>query len=112
VPADTVAIQFIAEGNPELGSLLVSLGGQNISYYAISSGPTYTTYGGNIPLSLASQIETLSFTAAEGYNNNWEIDDIQFSPTAVPEPQALGWICFGVFFLSRRMKRVVISNLK
>jgi hypothetical protein len=104
VPADTAAIQFIASGNPEFGSLLVSLDGQNISYSVITTGPDYTTYGVNIPSALAGQIETLSFTAAEGGGNNWELDDIQFSSTPVPEPNALSWIPMGALFLCWRRK--------
>jgi hypothetical protein len=105
VPAGTAAIEFIASGNPQYGGpLLVSLGGQNVSYSAISTAPSYTTYAGNIPLTLAGQIETLSFTAPEGNNNYWEMDDIQFSSTAVPEPYALGWICLCAFFLCRSTK--------
>jgi hypothetical protein len=99
VPGSAAAIQFIASGQPQYGSLLVALGGQNISYFAISTGPNYTTYGGNIPPALAGQSETLSFTAPEGDNNNWEIDDIQFSPTPVPEPGVGSMVVFGAVVL-------------
>jgi hypothetical protein len=91
VPASTVSIVFIAQGTPlpAGGPLLVSLGGQNISYSAISTGPNYTTYGGNITAALAGQTEQLTFTVPFGGNNYWEIDDIQFSPSSVPEPSAI-----------------------
>ncbi len=86
VPASTESVLFEAQGGP--GTLLVSLGGQNISYSAISTGSNYTLYGGNIPLAFAGQTEQLIFSVLEGGGLS-EIDDIQFSPSTVPEPGAL-----------------------
>ena len=101
VPANAASIRFIAESVvlPFGGSLLVSLGGQNIPFSAISTGPNYTVYGGNVS-AFANQSEQLTFTAPNGNNNFWEIDDIQFSPSAVPEPSefalgAIGSLLFG-----------------
>jgi hypothetical protein len=96
VPGNASSIQFIAEGDVAEGPLLVSLGGQNISFSAISTGPNYTTYGGNIPPGMAGQMELLEFAApAVGGNNYWELDDIQFSPTSVPEPGVLTLMALG-----------------
>jgi|HubBroStandDraft_5_1064220.scaffolds.fasta_scaffold232400_1 hypothetical protein len=96
VPSGAAAIEFIASGSSQFGALLVSLGGQDISYSAISVGPDFTTYAANIPPALADQIETLSFTATEGDNNYWEIDNIGFSPNSVPEPTTLVLAGLGV----------------
>jgi hypothetical protein len=86
VPASAQSIQF--EGQSGAGPLLVSLDGQNIPIVAIGTGPNYTLYGGNVS-AFADQTALLQFSAPEGYNanNNWNIDDIAFSPNSVPEPQ-------------------------
>ncbi|HLX94786.1 MAG TPA: PEP-CTERM sorting domain-containing protein [Verrucomicrobiae bacterium] len=107
VPTNSASIQFIAQPpNPFLGgALLVSLGGQNITFSGISTGPNYTLYGGNIPSGLTGQMEQLTFAAASGDNNYWEIDDIQFSTLSVPEPSAFGLLALsGLFFGLRRSK--------
>ena len=111
VPANTVSVIFIAHGQmAPLGSqfggpLLVSLGGQNIPLIALSTGPNFTTYGGNVA-SFAGQLEQLTFDAPQGNNNFWEIDDITFSPTPVPEPGTMALLCFcpALFFWRLRPK--------
>jgi hypothetical protein len=100
VPADAASIFFIATGGD--GPLLVSLGGQNIAFSAISTGPNHTLYGGNIPSALAGQSEQLTFLALPGVNNYWEIDDIQFSPSSVPEPSVFGLLALGGLFFRFR----------
>ena len=104
VPDDALSILFIAQGvaPPAGGVLLVSLGGQNIPFSAISTGPDYSMYGGNIPAGLAGQLEPLTFTAPQGENNYWEIDDIQFSQSSVPEPGILGLLVLGGLFFGFR----------
>lgn len=101
VPADAASIRFIAQPpNPLLGgALMLSLGGQNIAFSAISVGPNYTTYGGNISSTLDGQTEQLTFSAAAGDNNYWEIDDIQFSPSSVPEPSEFALLALGALSL-------------
>jgi len=83
VPVSAESIFFKAQGGG--GTLLVSLGGQNISFSALSTGANYTEYGANLPAGLAGQSETLMFSALAG-EIFWNIDDIQFSPSTVPEP--------------------------
>jgi hypothetical protein len=104
VPNDAASILFIAQySGPPGGILLVSLGGQNISFSAISTGSDYTMYGGNISSALDGQSEQLIFNApAESGNNFWEIDDIQFSASPVPEPSILGLVALGSLFLCFR----------
>lgn len=114
VPANTASIQFMARGvSPLLGGsrLLVSLGGQSISFSALSTGPNYTVYGGNIPFGLAGQSEQLTFAAPGGpdylggSNEGWELDDIQFSATAVPEPISSGVFALAGLFIAWRHRR-------
>ncbi len=94
VPAGSLSIRFIAEGFPSNGPLLVSLGGQNIPYFAVSIGPNYTTYAGDVS-AFEGHVEQLSFDAPLGINNYWTLDDIQFSTSPVPEPGALSLILCG-----------------
>jgi hypothetical protein len=80
------------------------LGNQNISFSALSTGANYTLYGGNIPLAFAGQSEQLMFSALEG-ENFWNIDDIQFSSTAVPEPNEFALGALGALLLGLRRWR-------
>ena len=115
VPADAASIRFIAQvaaPPPFGGPLLVSLGGQNILYSAISTGPNYTVYGGNIPSGLAGQSEQLMFSALTGVNNIWTIDDIQFSPSAVPEPSTLGLLALGALAIAWRSRNNPVCDLR
>jgi hypothetical protein len=89
IPPGTQALLFKA--NPGNGALDVSIDNQSISFVAMGSGPGYTLYGANISV-WAGQTEALTFTAAQDTFsiNNWELDDISFSPNAVvPEPSPL-----------------------
>jgi hypothetical protein len=105
VPVGAESIFFI--GKSFSGTLLVSLGGQNITYTAVSTGPDYTLYGGNIPPVFAGQIETLTFNAPIGANNYWELDDIQFSASPVPEPDVFSIFGIGtLLFCHMRNLRV------
>lgn len=86
---------------------LVSLGGQTLSYAAISNalnsyGNSYTIYGADIS-AFAGQTETLTFS---GYGI---VDNIQFSPEAVPEPSAISFFCLGsgVLLYLRHRRRVL-----
>ncbi|MDQ6630380.1 MAG: PEP-CTERM sorting domain-containing protein [Verrucomicrobiota bacterium] len=107
VPASTRSILFQAQpyGFNAGGSLLISFGGQNIPFFALSTGANYTLYGGEIS-AFAGQTEQLTIAALNQpgfYPNNWNIDNIQFSSSAVPEPStialaiigfaSLGWFC-------------------
>lgn len=97
VPAQANSLDFIAFGaNDSL--LTVSLDGQNISFIPLSGTANYTEYGGNLPAGMDGLSEQLVFSALAGQNNNWVIDNIQFSPTLVPEPNALGLFALGGLF--------------
>jgi hypothetical protein len=108
VPVFAQSLVFKAEPQPFTpGPLLVSLGGQNLSYSALSVGPNYTLYGVNIA-GFAGSTEQLEFSALQGgaNPNDWNLDDIQFSPTPVPEPGTWALLVCGagVLGLSRRVQ--------
>lgn len=117
VPVNAVSIQFIAQGQmAPLGSqfggpLLVSLGGQNIPLIALSNGPNYTIYGGNVA-SFAGHLEQLIFDAPQGINNYWEIDDIGFFPTPVPEPKTMALLAIYLGLIIWRLKPRKLTGRK
>ena len=101
VPVTANSILF--EAQPGFGALVISLGGQSLSFFALSSGSNYTLYGADVS-AFAGQTEQLTFSAL-GYSqrlNYWNIDNIQFSSSPVPEPGALGLFALGGALLSLR----------
>jgi hypothetical protein len=86
VPANAHSIQFMAEFSP--GILMVSLGGHNLPFSALSSTSDYTLFGGDVT-AFAGESETLTFTVPRGINNTVVLDDITFSASQVPEPRTL-----------------------
>jgi hypothetical protein len=103
VPASSESILFEAQGG--MGTLLVSLGGQNVSFQALSTAPNYTLYGGNISPAFSGQSEQLTFSALEGINNAWELDDIQFLTSPVPEPGTVALVGVGAVMVGLRRGR-------
>jgi hypothetical protein len=96
VPSGSQSLVFNAyvTGAP----FVVTLGGQTINLELLQIFGNYTEFAGTIPPSLAGQSETLEFTElptpeGDGQIAALELDNISFSPNAVPEPSALA---FGV----------------
>ena len=108
VPSGTESLLFSADSY----FLDVSLGGQSLSYAAISnalnsSGMSYALYGANIS-GFAGQVETLTFSVGLAGSGRGILDDIQFSPEAVPEPSSVSLISLGgavLFYLRRKYRR-------
>jgi PEP-CTERM motif len=106
VPAGTESLLFEAK---LFGSATMSvyLGGQDLSYVAMTTTANYTVYGADIS-AFANQTETLTFSALTPFAatglDDWTIDDIQFSPSIVPEPSSslLLLLGSGVFIYARR----------
>jgi hypothetical protein len=99
IPAGTQSLHF--EAQPSSGPLDVIVGSQIVPFVAIGSGANYILYGADIS-AWADEKEQLTFSALEySAPNNWEIDDISFSTTAItPEPSvvaltAIGGMLFG-----------------
>lgn len=101
VPVGTASLLFEAQQGGS-GTLQVSLGGQVLSFFALSTGANYTLYGANIS-AFAGLTEQLMFSALNTpgiYPNNWNIDNIQFSSSPVPEPSMFALIGLGGMFLA------------
>jgi hypothetical protein len=108
IPFGTQSLLFEAQGNygSPPGPLEVLIGTQSVPFSALGGGPNYTLYGADIS-AWAGETEQLTFSAVENIpqENNWEIDDISFSPTAVPEPSTLALVLTGgVAFGARRFR--------
>ena len=92
IPSATETLLF--EAQPGIGPLDVQLGTQIIPLSTVGSGPNYALYAADIS-AWAGDTEELTFSAIGGSYNNWELDDITFSPNAVPEPSTLALLVTG-----------------
>jgi len=101
VPVSAVSLLFAAQPGP--GALDVSFGGQSLNFSAISTGPNYTLFGADIS-AFAGQTGALGFSALLDIDqsNNWNIDNIQFSSSPVPEPSVLALSGLGGLLLACR----------
>jgi hypothetical protein len=113
VPSGTESLLFDATSyDVTPSSLLVSLGGENLSYTAVSSstnssGLSYNVYAANIS-AFAGKIETLTFAVAPGFMG---LDDIEFSPEIIPEPSAASLLFLGggIFMCLRARKKLRLN---
>ena len=76
----------------------ITLGGQHLSYSALSTGPDYTVYGATIPAGMDGQLESLVFGCQLG-SGGVVLDNIEFSPMSVPEPGVFALIGLGAILL-------------
>jgi hypothetical protein len=88
---------------------VVAINGQPIDMTPLQSFVHYTVWGGNIPAADIGQSVTLSFTeppepSSGAQPSIFELDNISFSPSAIPEPNPLALTGIGglLFALYRR----------
>ncbi len=87
IPSGTESLYFEAQGGA--GPLELFIGSQSVSFSAVGTGANYTLYAADVS-PWAGATEELAFSAPiDGGRNNWILDDISFSPNAVPEPSPL-----------------------
>jgi hypothetical protein len=111
IPMEAQSLTFeVEEGLEGRGSLAVSIGGQSLSLLPLATEPNYTLYGTDIS-AWAGAREDLTFEASAGFPlTYWEIDDISFSPTAVPEPTPIALTGIGGIALA--LSRGLLRNLQ
>jgi hypothetical protein len=102
VPVDAESLIFDAEGpaGPNhtiiYSGFSITLGGQALAYTLLSQATGYSVYGANIPDGLDGQIEGLTL-ACQGVGSGMVIlDNVEFSPTSVPEPSEFALAGLGV----------------
>jgi hypothetical protein len=101
VPEDAASLEFEAYGVPGPSGFSVTLGGQKLSFTALSEDSNYDVlYGANIPSSMDGQLEALIFGCQGVGSGNVLLDNIEFSSMGVPEPSeyallGLGAVLFG-----------------
>jgi hypothetical protein len=93
IPANSLSLIFWGYSSD------VSFGGQNLSLVVLGSTPNYNIYGADIS-AFAGQTGQLLFTAQSGSEDI--IDNIQFSPSAVPEPSEFALSVLGALLLGFR----------
>jgi hypothetical protein len=112
IPASARSILFRA-GPSIPGTLSVSLGGIDIPFLALSNGPNYTVYGGDIS-AFAGQTALLEFSVSRlpgTASIDWNIDSIEFSASTIPEPSVLRLSALGTVLLAWRFLRQTRPDL-
>jgi hypothetical protein len=105
IPVGTQSLLFQGRGG-EIPYLNVQLGTQAIPFSAVGSGANDTLFAANIS-PWAGDTEKITFTGySSGYPDSWELDNIAFSPNAVPEPCTLALLLTGGAVLGLRSRRV------
>ncbi len=98
LPTNAQSINFLASPIPGFGDAgIVELNGVAIPLVPISGG----RLAGNIS-AWAGQTVQLTFTVPSTGENFFYFDDIEFSPTPVPEPRIVALTAIGGLFFGRR----------
>jgi hypothetical protein len=103
IPSWARSINFLV--GPCQSDAVVSLNGVNIPLAPIAGG----RFAGDVS-AFDGQVAQLTFSAMgtlSGFGNWFYFDDIQFSPSSVPEPSAMGFLsaCILSLWLARRPSR-------
>jgi hypothetical protein len=115
VPASALSLQMeVGTGwRPTLFN--VSLGAQPINMIPLASYSSYTLYGGDISW-FSGQVATLTLTAPTPPSPQippsfFPVDEIVFSPQAIPEPDVRSLFALGGLFLGSRIFRSQRSEI-
>jgi len=102
IPASAQSIRFSA-ANTEF--LAVTFNGTNVPFSAVGTGPDYTIYAGDVR-PFAGLTGELRFTEQAAITEPVVIlDDISFSPAAIPEPGVLCLSALAALLLASRLRR-------
>jgi hypothetical protein len=109
IPLGVKSLRFSASGNVDY--LSVTFGGVNLAFLATGTGSNYRTYAGDIS-ALAGMSGELRFTEqAASFEPVVILDDIEFSPVAIPEPGVLAFFALGTLLSTWRILRVAHHQL-
>jgi PEP-CTERM motif-containing protein len=102
IPQAAQSIRFSAFGN--VNYLSVTLNGVAVPFTQIGTGPNYATYAGDVS-AFAGLTAELRFTEqAALFGPGVLLDDIQFSPSAVPEPGTAALLGISLAFFGLRLR--------
>jgi hypothetical protein len=104
IPSDSLGLFFVAGfGVPQ-----VTFAGQEIQVTALGAPSGYTLYGGDVSM-FANQTGELLFSVTRQGSIRQQVllDNIYFSPSAVPEPSALSLLALGLLGLGWHQWRKV-----
>jgi hypothetical protein len=107
VPSNAESLLSVAQQVAySTGTLQVSLGDQNLTFYSLLNEANCTLYGANIS-TYAGQTEELTFSALQDLSGPcvWEIDDIQFASSSVPEPSLFSLLISSMIVLCHQLTR-------
>lgn len=99
IPPGTQSILFWGD----LGGMQITFSGQSMDFVETGSAAGYNIYAADIA-PYAGQTGELLFTVPP-YVNGATLDNIQFSPTAVPEPSTWGLTALGGALLACRLRK-------
>ena len=109
IPLGVKSLRFSASGNVDY--LSVTFGGVNLPFLATGTGSNYRTYAVDIS-ALAGMSGELRFTEqAASFEPVVILDDIEFSPVAIPEPGVLAFFALGTLLSTWRILRVAPHQL-
>ncbi len=101
VPLGTRSLQFLGDNDLRYDNLTISLGGTIVPIHALEEKLQGTIYGADIT-GWAGRTTELRFTASPTYID-WftfvSLDQIQFSPQAIPEPSVAGFVASALLCL-------------
>ena len=102
IAPSALSLRFSASGAQYLS---VSFNGVNLPFSQVGTGPNYGLFAADVS-QFAGQSGELRFTEQAVPTSPLVIlDNIFFSPTAIPEPSVLGMLATGAVFLAWRSVR-------
>jgi hypothetical protein len=114
IPIGTQSLMFDLGANSSLDGLSVTFDDQNLSLIPFYAGPNYETYIANIS-AYAGMTGELRFTESPtSFPFNFAyLDDIQFSPSPVPEPSMFSLSVAGaLLFVIQRQKKLHVKRCR
>jgi hypothetical protein len=106
VPLTSLSLRFSLGSHSYVSDLLVTLNGQEIPFFPLSTGTNYTLYGSDISAfaGLTGELRYTEQPISWPFAKAW-LDDIFFSDQPIPEPSVLGLFALGALLLGWRFVR-------